>query len=574
MKSHWKIKSIDKSEHILQLSSELGISEIVAKILTRRDIDSFDKAKDFFRPDLNRLHSPFLMKDMDLAVARILKAIEKNEKIAIYGDYDVDGTTSVSFMYLFLSQFTTNLITYIPDRYSEGYGISKKGVAYLAEEECGLMIALDCGIQAIDQATYAKQLGMDLIICDHHLPSDTMPDVLAVLDPKRSDCTYPFKELSGCGIGFKLACGLLESEGESLDKALQFIDLVAISLACDIVPLVGENRILVKKGLEAINTKPRKAIALLLGQKKNRVVVSDLVFQVGPKINAAGRLKHGSLAVDLLISKDEKFIENKASEVIQHNEDRKETDKETTKEALQLIKDSNEQNAAATVVLKEGWHKGVIGIVASRLQDQYYRPTIVLTKVDGKITGSARSVKGFDIHHALQECAIYLEQFGGHKYAAGMSILPEKFEAFKKKFNEVIGETLPFDHSERPLEIDSTIEMEDFQFDGNPMPKLYRIVKQMEPFGPANMKPTFMMKDVLDSGHSKIIGSDQSHLRLSIYNEFLNESIAGVAFNMAHCFEYISSGKPFDVVFTLEENVWNGKSSFQLMVKDISYSAE
>uniref|UniRef100_UPI0033428B81 single-stranded-DNA-specific exonuclease RecJ n=1 Tax=Flavobacterium sp. TaxID=239 RepID=UPI0033428B81 len=497
----WNLKSKPEKEKVQALQNALQVDEIIATLLVQRGIETFEQAKTFFRPTLQDLHNPYLMKDMDKAVSRIEKAIANNENILVFGDYDVDGTTAVSLVSSYLRSFYPNVATYIPDRYNEGYGISYLGIDYAEDNNVSLIIALDCGIKSIDHVNYAKAKNIDFIICDHHRPGDILPDAIAVLDPKREDCSYPYDELCGCGVGFKLIQALAENRNQTIEDLLPYLDLVATAIAADIVPITGENRVLAKFGLEVINTNPRPGIkALIQNVKKKVLTITDVVFIVAPRINAAGRVKHGNEAVALLTEYNLEQAEQFASEIEQHNSDRKELDKQITKEALLQIEENNEQNRFSTVVYQENWHKGVIGIVASRLVEKYYRPTIVFTKSGDKLAASARSVKDFDVYNALEACAEHLEQFGGHMYAAGMTLKQENYEKFKAAFENEVKKTIHPDLLIPEISVDLEMNFSDFD------EKFMRILKQFEPFGPENMTPVFMSKNVIDSGYAKTLG--------------------------------------------------------------------
>jgi single-stranded-DNA-specific exonuclease len=498
----WNLKSKPEKEKVQALQNALQIDEIIATLLVQRGIETFEQAKTFFRPTLEDLHNPYLMKDMDKAVFRIEKAIANNENILVFGDYDVDGTTAVSLVSSYLRSFYPNVATYIPDRYNEGYGISYLGIDYAEDNDVSLIIALDCGIKSIDHVNYAKAKNIDFIICDHHRPGDILPDAIAVLDPKREDCSYPYDELCGCGVGFKLIQALAENRNQTIQDLLPYLDLVATAIAADIVPITGENRVLAKFGLEVINANPRPGIkALIQNVKKKVLTITDVVFIVAPRINAAGRVKHGNEAVALLTEYNLEQAEQFASEIEQHNSDRKELDKQITKEALLQIEENNEQNRFSTVVYQENWHKGVIGIVASRLVEKYYRPTIVFTKSGDKLAASARSVKDFDVYNALEACAEHLEQFGGHMYAAGMTLKEENYENFKNAIENEVKKTIPPDLLIPEISVDLEMNFSDLD------EKFMRILKQFEPFGPENMTPVFLSKKVIDSGYAKSLGN-------------------------------------------------------------------
>jgi len=558
----WTLKQDPNEEVVYKLSKELSIDKTIARLLAQRGISSFGEAKNFFRPSLNDLHDPFLMKDMQLAVDRIDKAILSNENILIYGDYDVDGTTSVSLMFSFLQTLTPNLTTYIPDRYAEGYGVSYQGIDFADDNDFSLIIALDCGIKAIDKVAYAKNKGIDFIICDHHKPGEEVPNAVAVLNPKQIDCNYPYKELCGCGVGFKLVQALASKRNHSIEDLLPYLDLVATAIAADIVPITGENRVLTYHGLEVINSNPRTGIHAIIHQLSKKILtITDVVFIIAPRINAAGRIKHGNAAVELLTETNfEKALEF-AKAINEHNTERKELDRQITKEALQQIEENNEQDRFTTVVFDESWHKGVIGIVASRLTETYYRPTLVFTKSGEMLAASARSVKGFDVYEALHECEEFIEQFGGHKYAAGLTLKPENYEGFKKKFEEVVSESIPQELLTREIAIDAELDLCDIT------PKFFRILQQMAPFGPQNMKPVFKTNAVRDNGYGKRVGSDLSHLKLNIIYGANRKTYNAIGFGLGNKIDSIQND--FDIAYSLDENEWQGVKSIQLILKDI-----
>lgn len=559
----WNPKSKPNPEKVQAIQSALQVDEIIATLLVQRGIETFEQAKTFFRPALADLHNPYLMKDMDKAVARIEKAIANNENILVFGDYDVDGTTAVSLVSSYLRSFYPNVATYIPDRYAEGYGISYMGIDYAEDNGISLIIALDCGIKSIDHVNYAKAKNIDFIICDHHRPGAILPDAVAVLDPKREDCSYPYDELCGCGVGFKLIQALAENRNQTIDDLVEYLDLVATAIAADIVPITGENRVLAKFGLEVINSNPRPGIkALIQNVKKKVLTITDVVFIVAPRINAAGRIKHGNEAVALLTEYDLGQAEQFASEIEQHNSDRKELDKQITKEALLQIEENNEQVRFSTVVYQENWHKGVIGIVASRLVENYYRPTIVFTKSGEKLAASARSVKDFDIYNALEACAEHLEQFGGHMYAAGMTLLEENYENFKNAFEKVVQETIHPDLLIPEISYDAEIELSEIN------PKLMRLLKQFEPFGPENMTPLFLAKGLTDSGYAKTLGSDNEHLKAFV-KQGNSESFGAIGFGLGNKLDLVTNKNKFDAIFSLEENEWKDTVTLQLQLRDI-----
>ncbi len=559
----WTIKPKPDPEVVKRLSESLQVNEIVASLLTQRGIGTFEAARLFFRPTLDDLHDPYLMKDMDKAVARIESAIENGENILVFGDYDVDGTTAVSLVSSYLRTIYPNVGTYIPDRYDEGYGVSFKGIDYADDNGCPLIIALDCGIKSIEHVAYAKAKNIDFIICDHHRPGSELPQAIAVLDPKREDCAYPYDELCGCGIGFKLIQALAKNRNQTTEDLIEYLDLVATAIAADIVPMTGENRILAKFGLEVINTSPRPGIEALIRQvKKQHLDITDVVFIVAPRINAAGRIKHGNEAVKLLTEFDLKQAEQFALEIEQYNADRKDLDKQITKEALAQIIENGEHEKFTTVVYAENWHKGVIGIVASRLIETYYRPTIVFTKSGDKLAASARSVRDFDVYNALEACAEHLEQFGGHMYAAGMTIREENYILFKEAFEKTVSETIHPDLLIPEVVVDAEIDFSDID------PKLVRILKQFEPFGPQNMTPVFLTKNVKDTGYGKKIGEDDAHLKLFLKQDG-SDGIPAIGFGLGKKIDLTTDRKPFEAAYCIDENLWNGTVSLQLRLKDI-----
>jgi single-stranded-DNA-specific exonuclease len=558
----WTLKTTPNKKKVSQLSNDLSVNPILASLLVQRKIDTFKKAKEFFRPSLEDLHDPFLLKDMDRAVSRIEKAIIDNENILIYGDYDVDGTTSVSLVSSYLKTITNNIATYIPDRYDEGYGISYQGIDFASDNNFSLIIALDCGIKAIEKVSYASQKNVDFIICDHHKPGDEIPKAYAVLNPKRVDCTYPYKELCGCGVGFKLVHALASRRGQTIEDIQQYLDLVATAIAADIVPITGENRILTYYGLEVINSNPRNGIKAIIHQiNKKKLTITDVVFIIAPRINAAGRIKHGNYAVELLTEMNYEAALDFAASIEKFNLERKELDKKITYEALQQIESANEKEKFSTVVYSENWHKGVIGIVASRLIESFYRPTLVFTKSGNKLAASARSVKGFDVYEALNECSEYLEQFGGHKYAAGLTLDPKNYSAFKNKFEEVVKASIDKNLLIPEITIDLELELSEIT------PKFFRILQQMGPFGPQNMKPIFKTTSIRDNGYGKRVGSDKSHLKLSIIDGADKKTYNAIGFGLGNKIKSIKGD--FDIAYSLDENEWNGRTSLQLLLKDL-----
>lgn len=546
------------------LSGALGVSPVIAQLLAQRGITSYEEAKNFFRPDWSQLHDPYLMQDMTVAVNRIIQAIERHERVMVYGDYDVDGTTSVALVYSFLKDKIENLTPYVPDRYKEGYGISIAGIDHAKEEGISLIIALDCGIKANAQIDYANDLGVDFVICDHHLPSENLPKAIAVLDPKRGDCAYPFKELCGCGIGFKLIQAVQQRMELPEKELFCYLDLVATAIAADIVPIIGENRILTFLGIEQLNQSPRVGLQFFLKSLKNPVSVTDLVFVIAPRINAAGRMDHGLNAVELLAASDVEVALPIARSIEFYNSERRATDERITKEALQQIILNEQQESFSTVVFHSSWHKGVIGIVASRLIETYYRPTVVLTESEGVLSGSVRSVRGFDVYKALESCAEFMIQFGGHKYAAGLTLKPEQLEGFKKGFEAYVRSTILKEQQTPSLIYDAVLKLNELS------PKLLRILNQMGPFGPKNMRPVFVTHHCKDTGGSRLVGKDQTHLKLEI-RDSSGIQIQGIGFGMGANLITIKNKLPFSVLYTLEENEYNGIVSLQLKVKDLKF---
>ena len=559
----WTLKPKPSEDKVKGLAQALKVEEFVARLLVQRGIETFDEARQFFRPTLADLHNPYLMKDMDKAVERIEMAIENQENILVFGDYDVDGTTAVSLVSSYLKTYYPNVATYIPDRYDEGYGISFKGIDYADDNGFSLIIALDCGIKSIDHVAYAKERNIDFIICDHHRPGAVLPEAVAILDPKREDCGYPYDELCGCGIGFKLIQALGENRNQTIEDLTSYLDLVATAIAADIVPMTGENRILANFGLKVINSDPRPGIKALVHQiKKKTLDITDVVFIIAPRINAAGRIKHGNHAVELLTEFDFEQAQQFASEIESYNTERKDLDKQITKEALLQIEENLEKERFTTVVFQENWHKGVIGIVASRLIETYYRPTLVFTKSGDKYAASARSVKGFDVYNALESCSEHLEQFGGHMYAAGMTLLEDNYHTFKDAFEKVVEETIHPDCLTPEISIDAEINFSDIT------PKLVRILQQFEPFGPQNMTPVFLTKNVYDTGYAQKLGADEEHLKLFV-RQNNSEGIAAIGFGLGNKMELTTDKKSFEAVYCIDENEWNGKTSVQLRLKDI-----
>ncbi|TWO32278.1 single-stranded-DNA-specific exonuclease RecJ [Seonamhaeicola sediminis] len=559
----WTLKPIPEPNKVKHLQETLNVSEPIATLLVQRGIETFEEAKTFFRPSLDDLHDPYLMKDMDKAVTRIEQAIANKENILVYGDYDVDGTTSVALMSTYLKTKTDNVATYIPDRYNEGYGISYQGIDFAHDNDFELIIALDCGIKAIEKVAYAKKLGIDFIICDHHRPGKEIPEAVAILDPKREDCNYPYKELCGCGVGFKLVQSLAQKDGQTIEDLLPYLDLVATAIGADIVPIDGENRVLAYFGLQIINASPRPGIRAILKQvKKDQLTITDVVFIVAPRINAAGRMKHGNFAVTLLVEEKYDLAKEYAKDIETYNYDRRETDKQVTEEALKQIEDKKEQKRFTTVVYHETWHKGVIGIVASRLTETYYRPTLVFTKSGNKLSASARSVSGFDIYNAIEACSEHIEQFGGHKYAAGLTLKEENYQAFKEAFESVVAQNIDKNLLVPEVKVDVQINLNEIT------PKFYRILKQFAPYGPNNMTPVFMTKGLIDTGYGKCVGDDKTHLRITV-SQPDSSNFVGIGFSMGDKFDIVKERKPFKAVYSIDENEWQGNVSLQLKLRDI-----
>ncbi|RTY85374.1 single-stranded-DNA-specific exonuclease RecJ [Flavobacterium sp. LS1P28] len=559
----WTLKPKPSENAVQHLAKALNVEDFVATLLVQRGIETFEDARRFFRPSLDDLHDPYLMKDMEKAVSRIEKAIENEENILVFGDYDVDGTTAVSLVSSYLKTYYPNVATYIPDRYDEGYGISFKGIDFADDNGFSLIIALDCGIKSIDHVGYAKAKNIDFIICDHHRPGNSLPEAVAVLDPKRDDCNYPYDELCGCGIGFKLIQALGVNRNQTIEDLVPYLDLVSAAIAADIVPMTGENRVLAYFGLQVINTDPRPGIKAIIHQiKKQTLDITDVVFIIAPRINAAGRIKHGNHAVELLTEFNFEQAQQFASEIEAYNSERKDLDKLITKEALQQIEENNEKERFTSVVFQEDWHKGVIGIVASRLIETYYRPTLVFTKSGDKYAASARSVKGFDVYNALEACTEYLEQFGGHMYAAGMTLAAENYQIFKDAFEKEVERTIHSDMLTPEIAVDAEIDFADIT------PKLIRILKQFEPYGPQNMTPIFLTKNIKDTGYGKPMGQEEEHLKLFV-KQNNSEGIAAIGFNLGDKMELTTHQKPFQAVYCIDENEWKGKTSLQLRLRDI-----
>ena len=567
----WTLKPKPELSKVKHLSEALQVEDSIASLLLSRGIESYEDAKDFFRPRLEDLHDPFLMKDMDKAVERVEKALADRENILVFGDYDVDGTTAVALMSSYLKTRSENIATYIPDRYGEGYGVSIKGIDFAHDNDFSLIIALDCGIKANDKVAYAKEKGIDFIICDHHRPGAELPDAVAILDPKREDCSYPYDELCGCGVGFKLVQALASREGKTIEDLTQYLDLVATAIGADIVPITGENRILAYFGLQVINENPRAGIKAIIDQtKKSELTITDVVFIVAPRINAAGRMKHGNHAVTLMTEENVELAKTYALQIEEFNTDRKEADRQITLEALLQIEDSGEHKRFTSVVYHESWHKGVIGIVASRLIETYYRPTLVFTKSGDRLAASARSVSGFDVYNALEACSEHIEQFGGHKYAAGLTLKEENYEAFKQAFEDEVSKTIDSALLTPEIRVDMPIDLKDIT------PRFYRILKQFAPFGPGNMAPVFMTDNLQDTGYGKCVGEDDKHLRLTATQPLVkaqgngySDRIVAIGFNLGDKCDLITDKKLFKAVYTIDENHWKGAVSLQLKLRDI-----
>jgi single-stranded-DNA-specific exonuclease len=570
VEKNWVIKSQGSEAEVLALSRSLGISKALANLLVQRGITTFDAAKAFFRPELSQLHDPFLMKDMDVAVERILAAIAGGEGVLVYGDYDVDGTTAVALMYSFLKDHLKNLDYYIPNRYNEGYGVSEKGIDYAAEKGYRMIIALDCGIKAVQKVAYARSKGIDFIICDHHNPGDEMPDAVAVLDPKRVDCNYPYRELSGCGVGFKLIQALATRMDIAFEEITHFLDLVVVSIASDIVPINGENRVMAFHGLQRLTDSPRtglRAIKDVASFSNKAITIEDIVFKIGPRLNAAGRMESGNTAVELLVSNDpdQALAISKNINII--NIERRDVDTSITRQAVEMIqRDKHLQEQKSTVLYNPEWHKGVIGIVASRLMDYYYRPTVILTLSDGLATGSARSVNGFDIYQAVESCSDLLENFGGHKYAAGLTMKVSNIKKFTRRFEEYVGENIHQDQLIPVVEIDTELQLAEID------EKFVRVLNQFQPFGPENNTPVFLTESVSDNGMGKRVGTEGEHLRLNLVQEENPYKVfTAIAFQKGKMFERICEGMSFDICYTVEENEYRGRTSTQLNIRDLKF---
>lgn len=564
----WRLRAPADPENVKQLSAELGVDPVLATLLVHRGIRTFEEARSFFRPNLSDIHDPFLMKDMDKAVERLEKAVSGNEKVLVYGDYDVDGTTAVALVYSFIRRLTSSVDFYIPDRYDEGYGVSKKGIDWAAENGFRLIITLDCGIKAIDKVEYAASKGIDIIICDHHLPESEIPAAVAVLDPKREDCHYPFDDLSGCGVGFKLVQAYSAKCGIPFESLLPLLDLLVVSIASDLVSVVGENRVLAHFGLKWLNEKPRvglKAMISLAHLEPEHITIDDIVFKIGPRINAAGRMESGRLAVELLTAEDDMTAMSIGTKINDNNNERKSIDREITKEALDMVQNGTcctSENAV--IVYGPDWNKGVVGIVASRLVEAYYKPTFVLTKSNGFITGSARSVRGFDLYDAISSCADLLENYGGHIYAAGLTMREENLAEFASRIDRYVSSHITKEMVTPVIDVDSEINFSQIT------PKFFRVLKQFQPFGPGNSSPVFLTRNVYDDGNGRKVGPGGQHLKLELIQESQPyHQVSAIAFNMADSFEHIRNGNPVDVCYSIVENYYRGNSTLQLRIKDI-----
>ena len=564
----WILKDPADPEKVGRLSAELGIDRVLAELLVKRGVETFEQARSFFRPSLDDLHDPFLMKDMDKAVKRIRTAITTEEGILVYGDYDVDGTTAVALVYSFLRRYSTNVDFYIPDRYEDGYGLSYRGIDWAKEHGFSLIITLDCGIKANEKVDYAASLGLDVIICDHHLPESTIPAAVAVLDPKREDDNYPFDDLSGCGVGFKLVQAYSREYDIPFETLIPLLDLLVVSISADLVSMTGENRVLAHFGLRQLNENPRKglqAIATLSKLEPGHLSIDDIVFKIGPRINAAGRMESGRLAVELLTSSDEHSAAVVGEKINDNNNERKSIDREITQEALEMVQSGAAlSSSAATIVYNPNWNKGVVGIVASRLVEAFYKPTIVLTKSNDFITGSARSVAGFDLYEAIDSCADLMENFGGHVYAAGLTLREENLPEFVRRIEEFISTRITQEMLTPFTEIDARLEFSQIT------PKFFRLLKQFQPFGPGNTNPVFQTENVYDGGKGRKVGADGVHMKLDLIDEKQPfHQIPAIAFNMSEYFDYIKAGNPFDICYSIVENYYRGNSTLQLRIKDI-----
>ncbi len=567
MEKRWVIKERGDSAVVKQLAGALNVSESLANLMVQRDITSKEEAQTFFNPSLDYLHDPFMMKDMNIAVDRLSTAIKKNEKILVYGDYDVDGTTAVALVYSFLKEQFSNIDYYIPNRYKEGYGVSFQGIDFATENNCKVVITLDCGIKAVEKISYAKSKGIDVIVCDHHYPGDEIPKALAVLDPKQPGCSYPFKELSGCGVGFKLIHAYSKIQGIPFSSITHYLDLVAVSIASDIVPITGENRVMAYFGLKQLNEAPCTGLKEIIKEAEvfRTLTVEDVVFKIGPRINAAGRMETGSKAVELLIANDSKLATVISKEINNFNIERRSVDRVITTEAMRMIsEDQRTGNAKTTVLYNPAWKKGVIGIVASRLIETYYRPTVILTESNGFATGSARSVQGYDLYQAIEACSDLLESFGGHMFAAGLTLKKENIQPFIERFEQYVNSTITEDQLLPRIFIDTELSFSEIN------EEFFRVMSQFQPFGPENMSPIFISRNVFDTGTGRMVGSSGEHLKLDLCQETTTmKSLPAIAFNLANNYEYIKKGSPFDICYSIEMNEFRGNKNLQLNIRDI-----
>ena len=564
----WILKEPADPAKVERLSTEVGIDKVLAELLVKRGVETFEQARAFFRPSLDALHDPFLMKDMDVAVERLHRAVTTGEKILVYGDYDVDGTTAVALVYSFIQRFTDRVDFYIPDRYDEGYGVSYKGIDWAADGGYGLLITLDCGIKATDKVEYARSKGLEVIICDHHLPGETLPAAVAVLDPKREDCHYPFDDLSGCGVGFKLVQAYAKQYGIPFESLIPLLDLLVVSISSDLVTMVGENRILAHFGLKQLNENPCKGLAAMItlsNLEPGHISIDDIVFKIGPRINAAGRMESGRLAVELLKATDAHAAMLIGEKINENNNERKNIDREITQEALEMVQSGRcLASENATIVYNPQWSKGVVGIVASRLVEAYYKPTVVLTKSNGFVTGSARSITGFDLYEAIENCADLLENFGGHVYAAGLTLKEENVQEFARRMDAFIAGKVTAEMLIPIVEVDAKLDFSQIT------PKFSRILKQFQPFGPGNNNPVFVTENVYDAGSGRKVGAGGVHLKLDLIQESQPyHQIPAIAFNMANFYDYIREGNPIDVCYAIVENYYRGNSSIQLRIRDM-----
>ncbi|OFY39128.1 MAG: single-stranded-DNA-specific exonuclease RecJ [Bacteroidetes bacterium RBG_13_44_24] len=572
MEKKWIIKERGDNVAVKQLAGELGVSESLANLMIQRNITTPEEAHTFFNPSLDYLHDPFLMKDMNIAVDRLSTAIKKNEKILVYGDYDVDGTTAVALVYSFLKEQYSNVEYYIPDRYKEGYGVSFQGVDYAVQNNCKMIITLDCGIKAVEKIRYAKNKGLDVIVCDHHYPGYEIPGALAVLDPKQPGCNYPYKELSGCGVGFKLVHAYSRIHGMPFSTIVQYLDLVAVSIASDIVPITGENRVLAYLGLKQLNESPRMGLREIIREAEvyRTLTIEDVVFKIGPRINAAGRMETGSRAVELLIANDTKVATGISKEINSYNIERRSVDRVITTEAMRMIsEDQSTTNAKTTVLYNPSWKKGVIGIVASRLIETYYRPTVILTESNGFATGSARSVQGYDLYQAIESCSDLLESFGGHMFAAGLTLKKENIKPFIERFEQYVNSTITEDQMLPRVLIDTELSFSEIN------EEFFKVMSQFQPFGPENMSPIFVSRNVFDNGSGRMVGASGEHLKLDLCQESTGtKTLPAIAFGQANHFEYIRKGNPLDVCYSVEMNEFRGNKNLQLNIRDIKTPEE